>query len=240
VAFLSDRRFAPSLTGTLLLLVGMASVVHLGIWQLNRAAEKRAILDQITVGAATVRPLASFKDELPRYQTVTATGRYDAAHQILLDNMPSQRGMPGYRVLTPFELHGGGWILVDRGWLPSGRTRANLPVVEVATDARAIVGRLDDLPRPGLRLQAGRSGGNGWPRVMNFPERADIERELGRPIAARIIRLDPGQSDGFERMLAMRPDFGPGRHIAYAVQWFALGLTMLIIYVLVNLRPKER
>src|SRR5690606_21264936 len=151
IVALQSRRFAPSLLGTLLALVGIVSVANLGVWQLNRAAEKRALLDQMSAGAASIRPLETASQDVPRYQTVTATGRYDAAHQILLDNMPSMRGMPGYRVLTPFELRGDGWILVDRGWLPMGRSRATLPNVAVDGDERTILGRVDDLPQPGLR-----------------------------------------------------------------------------------------
>lgn len=233
---LQSRRFAPSLLGTLLALVGIASVAHLGVWQLNRADEKRALLEQMSAGAATIRPLQTAAEDLPRYQTVRATGRYDASHQILLDNMPAPRGMPGYRVLTPFELRGGGWVLVDRGWLPFGASRTTLPNVDVGAEERTIVGRIDDLPRPGLRLQS-QPGGSGWPRVMNFPERAEIERALDRTVAARIIRLDPAQRDGFERTFAPRADFGPGRHIAYAVQWFALGAAMLVVYLLLSLKP---
>jgi surfeit locus 1 family protein len=54
------------------------------------------------------------------------------------------------------------------------------------------------------------------------------------------LRLDPSQSDGFERTLAMPTDFGPNRHIAYAVQWFALAATMLVIYLLLSFKAKER
>jgi surfeit locus 1 family protein len=240
LALLHGRRFAPSLVATLLAIVGIASVVHLGIWQLHRAAEKRALLEQMSAGAATTRTLQSTDETLPRYQTVSATGRYDAAHQILLDNMPSPHGMPGYRVLTPFELDGGGWILVDRGWLPMGRTRAEIPNVDVGSDERKIVGQINEVPRPGLRLGSTQdAAGAGWPRVMNFPEHADLERALDRPLARFIVRLDPAQSDGYERVLAPPPDFGPSRHIAYAVQWFAMGAAMLVIYVLVNLKPKK-
>ena len=235
---LGSRRFAPSLFATVLVLVGIVSVSHLGVWQLNRAAEKRAVLAQIAAGESATRALDSPDTALQRYQTVTATGRYDAAHQILLDNMPSQRGMPGLRVLTPFELREGGWILVDRGWLPMGASRANLPSIDVDTNERTIVGRLDDVPRPGLRLGSAPTG-EGWPRVMNFPQHADLERVLGRRLAQRIVRLDPSQRDGYERIFAMRSDFGPNRHIAYAVQWFALAAAMLVIYILVNLKPKS-
>jgi cytochrome oxidase assembly protein ShyY1 len=81
--------------------------------------------------------------------------------------------------------------------------------------------------------------GTAWPRVMNYPEHADLERVLDRPLGQRIVRLDPAQPDGYERTFAMRPDFGPNRHIAYAVQWFALAVAMLVIYVLVNLKRKH-
>jgi surfeit locus 1 family protein len=130
------------------------------------------------------------------------------------------------------------WVLVDRGWLPMGPTRASLPAIDVAVSERSIVGRLDDVPRPGLRLGSAPSG-EGWPRVMNFPLHEDLERALDRRLAKRIVRLDPAQSDGYERTFAMREDFGPNRHIAYAVQWFALAATMLVVYVLVNLKPKQ-
>lgn len=240
MALFSGRRFAPSLFATLLALVGILITVNLGLWQLRRADEKQAILDQINAGAGSIQSLDSIDTELPRYQSVTATGRYDSAHQVLLDNMPSQRGMPGYRALTPFELTSGGWILVDRGWLPLGQTRESLPQLDVATDERTIVGRLDELPRPGIRLAGETSTSSSWPRVMNFPEQPQLEQALERSLARYIIRLDPSQPDGFERQVAMRSDFGPDRHVGYAVQWFALAVTMLVIYVFLNLKPTEK
>src|SRR5690606_11339868 len=116
-----------------------------------------------------------------RYKRVTARGRYDSAHQILLDNMPSAMGQPGYRVVTPFELDSGAVILVDRGWLPMGPTRAQIPDIEVGTELRTVSGRLDLLPRPGVRLgPAEDPQSKDWPRVMSFPEQATIERALGR------------------------------------------------------------
>jgi len=231
-----SRRFAPSLFGTLLLLVGVASVGHLGVWQLHRAEEKRVLRAQFEAGQATTRPLRSTDvGTLPRYQTVSAAGRYDSAHQVLLDNMPSPHGMPGFRALTPFALHSGGWIMVDRGWLPMGATRASLPNIAVGDNERTIVGRLDELPRPGVRLGSD-SAGEGWPRVLNFPEQADLERALGHPVAGRMIRLDESQADGFDRFLIMQTGFGPDRHIAYAVQWFALGAAMITIYLLLSIK----
>jgi surfeit locus 1 family protein len=236
---LGSRTFAPALASTALALLGIVSVSYLGLWQLDRAAEKRAILEQIAAGESATRQLTTASTELPRYQTVSATGHYDTSHQVLLDNMPSLHGMPGYRVLTPFELQSGEWILVDRGWLRVGASRSILPAIDVATNERTIVGRLDDIPRPGIRLGT-QANSEGWPRVMNFPQHADLERVLERKLGPRIVRLDPKQSDGYERSFAVRSDFGPNRHIAYAVQWFALAATMLVVYLVLNFKAKKR
>jgi len=63
---------------------------------------------------------------LPRYQHIEAGGRYDEGRQILIDNMVND-GRAGYFVITPFALTGGGWLLVNRGWVPLGASRAVRP-----------------------------------------------------------------------------------------------------------------
>jgi cytochrome oxidase assembly protein ShyY1 len=50
---------------------------------------------------------------------VAAGGHYDATRQILIDNMFDSERV-GYFVITPFALAGGGWILVNRGWVRFG------------------------------------------------------------------------------------------------------------------------
>ena len=51
-------------------------------------------------------------------------GTYDSTRQILLDNMPSQAGKPGYRVLTPLRRTcSDRLLLVDRGWVKANNFR---------------------------------------------------------------------------------------------------------------------
>lgn len=238
----ATRRFSPSVFATLLTIVGVGLFVRLGFWQLHRADEKQALLDQYAAGQhSTVDLTAAAVGTLPRYQQVRANGHYDPAHQILLDNMPSQHGQPGYRVVTPFELEQGGSILVDRGWIAMGATRDVLPDVAVPADARTIVGRLDVLPRAGVQL--GNEDGmptGGWPHVMNFPQHAAVVKALGRPVLEGLILLDPAQPNGYERAAQMHFDsgseFGPQRHLAYAVQWFAMAAAAVVIYLILGFR----
>jgi surfeit locus 1 family protein len=50
-----------------------------------------------------------------------------------------------------------------------------------------------------------------------------------------LVLLDPGEPDGYVRNWSA-PGFPPMRHLGYAVQWFALALTLAVIYVVTNLR----
>ena len=236
---IGNREFDPPLWGVALVALGLAVFVSLGYWQLGRAREKQALFDAFMQGSQdTVDATGLGFDELARYQHVRLQGSYDATRQILLDNMPSVTGRPGFRVLTPFErADGRGWVLVDRGWVPLGATREDLPDVTVGVREREVSGILDVLPIPGMRVgPAAAPGSADWPRVLLFPTEADVESALGVDVESRIVLLDAGAPDGFERKWRPALGFGPERHLGYAIQWFAFALVAMVIFIALNLR----
>jgi surfeit locus 1 family protein len=233
------RRFAPPAWAVLLTAVALAAFASLGNWQLDRAAGKRQLVAEFAAGGRdTVEAAGLDLGTLPRYQHVRLRGRYDPSRQVLLDNMPSAAGRPGYRVLTPLQRSdGGGWIMVDRGWVPLGASREALPAVAVGTGEREIGGVLDVLPEPGLRLgPAAAPGTTGWPRVLLFPTETDLESALGLALEPRIVLLDADLPDGYERSWRPAIGFGPERHLGYAVQWFAFAIVAVVLLVALNLR----
>ena len=234
---LGSRVFAPSLLATLLLLPLLALLLWLGSWQLERAADKRALLRAFEVPSGTPLTLSasSAARQLPRYARVTLSGRYRPQHQFLLDNMTHQ-GAVGYRVVTPFATADGALVLVDRGWVPLGTSRAALPPVAVGEDARTVTGRIDELPRAGLTLKAVAT--SGWPRVLNYPSAAELEGALGERLHPGLVLLDADAADGYLR--EWRPGgFPPERHVGYALQWFALAVTLFAGYTVASLRPLQ-
>jgi surfeit locus 1 family protein len=161
---IGSRVFAPRWFTTVVTLLLLALLISLGRWQLHRADEKRALFQAFAAGSdRTVKidtgirlptprgggepregaPSAAATAPLPRYQHVEASGRYDSAHQFLLDNMISNDGRAGYFVITPFALDDGHWVLVNRGWVPIGVSRAERPEVAVDESERIIRGRTD-------------------------------------------------------------------------------------------------
>jgi len=213
-------------------------LLSLGRWQLRRAEEKRALYAAFASGTDSSRMIDLQTLPLPRYQHVEVSGAYDPTRQILLDNISSAEGRAGYFVLTPFALRGGGWVLVNRGWVPVGASRARTPQIAVSPEARELHGRADELPRAGIRLGGQAALAPPFPVVANFPTHGEIARllrESSWTSAAEVVLLDPREPDGYLRRWSP-PGFAPMRHVAYAVQWFALALALAVIYVATNLR----
>ena len=106
--------------------------VFLGRWQWHRHEAKvsEGGADRAATTPASPVPLSralpSPAAKLPQAQEwtlVTATGRYAAQEVMLVRNRPNN-GVFGYEVVVPLELADGTSLLVDRGWIPNGRTAA--------------------------------------------------------------------------------------------------------------------
>ena len=217
-----------------------ALFLRLGVWQWHRAAYKRALL--AAYAEQTARPPVSLNgvlqdstlESFPPYLKVRAQGSYDASRQLLLQDM-THEGEVGYEVLTPFQLQGGPLVLVDRGWVAATAT-GGAPDVGVAGGERSVRGMLGTLPVPGLRLGKPAPPAAGWPKILFYPQAADLRRLYSERLMTPILRLDPADADGYVREYS--PDVGlpPERHLAYAFQWAALALAVFGVWLVVNLR----
>jgi surfeit locus 1 family protein len=129
-------------------------------------------------------------------------------------------------------------VLVNRGWIPKAFGTSLLPDIRVSGQSRRIRGRITRLPRPGLEL-AGEAGPlPEWPRAVQFPVMEELAQALGEPLAARMVLLDEAEDDGYVRDWSP-VELGPERHVGYALQWFAMSVTVLIIYLALNLKRIE-
>ena len=219
------------------MLGALALFLSLGRWQLRRADEKQTLYEAFAAGTGSTVNVTGTTAPLPRYQHLEAQGHYDADRQVLIDNMVSADGRAGYYVLTPFALDGGGWLMVNRGWVPVGKSRQIKPDVAVGGDQRVVRGRADHLPVPGIRMGIAAKLSAPYPALATFPTLADLSSLYGIKLApaAQVLLLDKGDADGYLRAWAP-PGIAPMRHLAYAAQWFGLALALIVIYVVTNLK----
>lgn len=220
--------FWPALAAAVLLPVLFA----LGVWQLQRGiakSELHAEFDQAAGAEAsdvTSLGLAEF-NALARYQPVYLRGRYLPGRQFLLDNMPRD-GRPGHHVLTPFQPADGNYVvIVDRGWRP-GLARATQGLGEQAMLPGEVSGMLAPLPRPALRLGKVEPP-PGWPKPVQFPDAEQLAEQLEMRVAQPRLLLAEDAGEGFKRGWKA-PGMPAARHYAYAFQWFALALALVVIF----------
>lgn len=229
--------FSPGLWPTLATLILLPFLSGLGLWQLERADWKQTLVD--THAARTREPAAALSSLLPvtaasEFRNVTVKGYYDLEHQLLLDNRLHQ-GHAGYQVLTPLRLNDvSTTVLVNRGWVPTGASRAVLPELDGPAGTIRLSALIKLPPEEIFRLGADEERHAGWPQVIQAIDIAALEDRLGYALLPLVLLLDPDDAHGFVR--DWQPVYGvtPDKHRAYALQWFTLAAVLLLIYIGVN------
>lgn len=232
-------------------LLAVVAVVctSLGFWQLDRAGQSRRLLEQYQA-AREQPPLSGEIDrvaEAPsalRHRSVEVSGRFDPERQFLIDNIVRD-GIPGYLVLTPLELDGRPeYLMVNRGWVRAHPDRRVLPDIAVSAEPRRVVGRLDELPAPGLELGGGAQAdaADEPVLVLSYPTMDELQSLVGRPLLEYQLLLDADQPDGFEREWS-GPAADPVRNLGYAGQWWlfatvAAGAAAVVAYRAVRRRHR--
>lgn len=226
---------------TLLTAAVVPLTIALGYWQLDRAQEKQFLMEALQQPELRVSSL----DELPAStagRRVLLTGRFLADRDVLLDNQPRQ-GRPGWALMTPFRLQHGGLVLTSRAWLPVTARRENFaeavpPAAAELLGEIALRAEFRAIPsqRPALN-QVG-PGQAGWPKLVLQLQLPQIARWLDEPLADGIAwNLEPigGHPPPAHPLAYMTVE----RHYGYALQWFALGLTWLVLYLLYLWRARS-
>ena len=208
-----------------------AAGIALGSWQAGRADEKRALGVQLE-RAFQAPPLEIPDGRIdPRdyvMKHVAARGRFDDEHTVYLDNK-LRRGRAGYEVVTPLRLDGVS-VLVNRGWVEAGRTRAVLPRVPAPAGEVRVEGLALAHLAHALEIGPAPRG-----KVRQNVDLADFERETGLRLQPIVIEQHSPAPDGLTRDWP-RPDVGIEKHESYALQWYSLAALAVVLFVALSFR----
>jgi surfeit locus 1 family protein len=235
-SFFASRRFRPGRWPTLATIGFVILTVALGNWQRHRAAEKEALAAEFATAAAQPPVELTTREEDAarlRFRAVRASGEYDAAHQIFIDNKV-HAGRPGFHVVAPLRLGASSrYVLVDRGWVAQGARRADLPVVPPPRGALMVIGRVNLPPQRYLELRRERASGPLWENL-----------DIGRIAAATGLDLLPVvveqadpvvPADGLVRDWPA-PDLGAAQNVSYMVQWYSFAALAIVLWLALNWR----
>jgi surfeit locus 1 family protein len=217
-----------------------ALTARLGVWQLDRAAQKIALREAITergrlpplAGTDLARGAGDVAAQLHRHAILR--GRWRPDRTVFLDNR-QMAGRPGFFVVTPLALPDGGAVLVQRGWVardPVDRTR--LPAVPTPSGEVTVEGRVAPPP---ARLYEFEHAGSG--RIRQNLDLDAFARETGLALAPLSVLQQGDAADGLRRDWPL-PAVDVHTHWGYAFQWFALCALIIGLYVWFQLlRPRR-
>lgn len=220
---------------TIFTVVGVAILIGLGIWQLDRKAWKENLI--LTLNTRLSRPPAALPPRESWERLVPEGNEYTRVRfpAELIDGQdalvytagsafrPDVRG-PGYWVFAPARLAGGSIVLVNRGFVPPERKNAivaphgTIDIVGVMRwpDPRGLFTPADD-PKTNVwytRDPKAIAAAKGWAAAAPFY----IEQE------------SPVPSGGLPKPGKLTVNLRDN-HLQYAITWFGLALGLAGVYV---------
>jgi len=230
----APRRLVRRMLPTLATIAAIAVFVAAGNWQRGRMDDKaalRAQLDAALAAPVAALPATDVDWSAWRYRGVDVEGNYDAARQILIDNKV-HAGRTGFHVVTPLDLSDGRAVLVDRGFVAAGATRADLPAAPPPAGTVHVRGRIN-IPGAYVELSAVPPAGVVWQNV----DPARFAAATGKRVLPIVIEQDArdAPADGLVRDWLL-PDAGIDKHRIYMMQWYAFAALAAGLWLWFNVR----
>ena len=222
----------------------MALFACLGMWQLDRAHQKEAMLAEATRILDARIPVtleaAADASRQPAYEWAQGGGRFLPLPAVLLDNQ-NHLGRAGIRVYRAFQPTGSAApLLVELGWLPLPGDR-RLPQVASFAALSQVSGLLAPPPSAGIASAVAMLQADGNLLATSLDHEVISEALKLPALAPRVLRLDPALKVGYARDLDILPNtLPPERHLGYAVQWFGLAAAVLVTALVLTLRKRRR
>lgn len=226
-------------------LVALVILVSLGAWQLRRLEWKESLIARMQARVhAAPQPLPARetwpKLQLPDYEylPVTARGVFEHQHETLVFHAGGSGVLePGFLVMTPLRLATGGRIIVNRGFVPTALQDAAKRAAGQIAGETQVTGLLRAPEPRNLFTPADKPEA----RVMYVKDPAAIAVLFKLNDAAPFLidadatPLPGGWPKGGQTTMSI-----PNNHFSYALTWFGLAVTLLIIFVIFAARRLRR
>ena len=195
---------------------GVAVLVWLGVWQLQRLEWKEAILAGIDARKAEtpvpLPPTSELTEAADEYRPVLVSGRPTGEELHVLTS--GTAAGTGYRVIAAFETMEGRTILLDRGLLPV-EDKALAP----ATEQTDVTGTLIWPDETTGSTPGGDVANNIW-----FARDVEVmSRTLGTD-PVMVVETETTSPDPRTTLLPVTTTGIPNDHLEYAITWFMLAL----------------
>ena len=215
-------------------LAGIAVLIGLGLWQLQRLEWKQAVIAQIET-RSTGEPIAldeaialSREGNDPSYTRVRVEGRFHHDRERYF--YAASEGKPGWHVVTPLQTEDGDIVLIDRGFVPDSlRDPASRPrgqVEEVVT----VIGLARASETPNVFTPDNEPKANRWFWRDLTGMTQSMFPSGTREIVPFFLEAEKSEVPGGWPLGGQTQLNITNNHLQYALTWFALALCLAVIY----------
>ena len=219
-------------------LAGLVVLIGLGSWQLQRLEWKNGLIAMVAAragGDAVAVPSPSDWDSMSvadwEYRPVTLTGTFDHDREIhVFTSLANPRGKhsgPGYWVIAPLALEGGGTVMVNRGFVPEKAKDRSTREQGLVAGPQALTGLLRKPEQRGWFVPENDVTGNVW-----YYRDIDAMKKVsgtGRLAPFLVDVREPSPPGGLpqpgETLLRFK-----NNHLQYAITWFALAACLIAVF----------
>lgn len=232
---MSVWRFRPTLWPTLFTLPALVVLFGLGTWQVDRLFWKRDLIEtRVSRSSAPAIPAPAGIDDFAamEFRHVRVVGVFLHDKEMYL-GARTLRGNVGYQVVTPLRRADGGYLLVNRGWVPRER-RDPATRAEGQLEGEVVVeGLIREPGFKGVFPPDNRPEENFWFNV-DVPAMAawaGLEGVANYAVEAGPAPNPGGLPIGGQTRIQLRNE-----HLQYAVIWYSLAVALIVIYILYHRR----
>jgi surfeit locus 1 family protein len=232
----------------ILTMMGLAALISLGVWQLERKAWKEELIARLEARlAAPAGPLPPrltwdrLNQSESEFRRVTFPAEFLHEHEALVYGSgsalrPDVSG-PGYWVFTPARLAGGSVVMVNRGFVPEGRQDSSSRREGQVKGFVDVVGIMR-WPEPrGPFAPADRPDQNIW--FVRDHRAIGAAKGLESAAPFYIEQETPPAPGGLPRVGKLQVNL-PSNHLQYAITWFGLAGALLAVFVVWAARQRRR
>jgi surfeit locus 1 family protein len=238
VSVARDPRRSGAIGATVYAVAGIAILIGLGVWQLDRKAWKENLIATLDTRLARApQPLPprdswqSLKQDGSEYTRVSFAAEFPAGQEALVYTAgssfrPDVQG-PGYWVFAPARLAGGGIVLVDRGFVPADRKEPASRAQGALPGSVEVVGVMRWPEIRGVFTPADDPNNNLW--FLRDTQAIAAAKKWDSAAPFYIEQEAPVPPGGWPkpgRLVVGLPD----NHLQYAITWFGLALGLAGVF----------
>jgi surfeit locus 1 family protein len=220
---------------TVVTLIGLAVLISLGVWQLQRLEWKESLIARIEARTARAPLTLERATEIAgerrnaSYFPVRVTGSFHHARERYLYAF-SLDGQPGWHVITPLETVDGNVVLIDRGFVPNTLRDPSTRALGQIEDVETVIGFMRSSEEASIFIPDNDSKTNQW-----FSR--DLSAMASSMVPGGTVQVSPfyleakasevpgGWPQGGQTRLELANE-----HLQYALIWFGLALCLVVIY----------